>query len=326
MNDARGNGVLAALVFLLAGACDAGEATGADGQGAMRRDDKERPTKPIVGPLVPTPGSGEGLASTTNSIETVIADMRDRNDLRLAGIPSTFGWAEGTGQVVMGNDPRGSRTPTWWAPANSSYKSDAYWTEILPWMVIFDGEGNAASNTRVEMRGLETWVKSKATGSWVLLDETSTIDGWDYAKPTVNAEATRPDSQAIGGATSVKPPDTSRQFHGWGAMKTINPPDVGAVFITMQARLTVNNPASGDDRAKAKYLLQVGGDYYPDRETRTPAFAPSSYNPGLGLARSKLIANEWRSFSFTTLNVGYQDPGGAAISEVELRAAPPPLK
>jgi hypothetical protein len=55
------------------------------------------------------------------------------------------------------------------------------------------------------------------------------------------------------------------------------------------------------------------------------AFAPVTWNPGIGLSRSKLVGSAWQSYSFTTIDVGVQDPGGAAISEVEVRRVPPPL-
>ena len=71
--------------------------------------------------------------------------------------------------------------------------------------------------------------------------------------------------------------------------------------------------------------MQVGADYYPTASTQVSEFAPSYFNPGVGVSRSKLVANEWRAFNMATINVGMQDPGGAAISEDAFRAAPPPL-
>jgi hypothetical protein len=88
----------------------------------------------------------------------------------------------------------------------------------------------------------------------------------------------------------------------------------------------VHDAKAADDRAQAKYLIHVGADYYPTAETNVSAFAPASYNPSVGVSRAKLVTNDWRAFNFTTIRVGLEDPGGASISEGELRLVPPPLK
>ena len=129
-----------------------------------------------------------------------------------------------------------------------------------------------------------------------------------------------------GGAVSVLPPGTDLHFHGWCCgLRLPDPSDIAAIHITTQARLTVNNPGLPDDRPTARYLLQVGGDYYPDVTLNVNLFSPDNWNPGIGLSRSKLITNSWQSYSFTTINVGVQISPGASISEAELRANPPPL-
>lgn len=251
--------------------------------------------------------------------------MKLRNDVRLAGI--SYSYADNTGFVIMGNNPRGTGTPSWWNPANSYFKSDAWWQTLLPWMVVFDGEGNAAVNTRVEMRNLKAYVKSRNTGQWTLL-ASGQIDGANYPKSLQGSTVSSPNLRTESSTSiSVKPPSTDAVFHGWCCGKrAIDGPDVAAVFVTMQARLITDNATLSDDRSVAKYLIQMGGDYYPTSTTSISEFAPDYYNPGIGLSRSKLVTNQWQSFSFTTIAVGVQDPGGQAISESELRAAPPPLE
>ena len=265
-------------------------------------------------------------SGTTNSVDTLVNDMKLNNDLVLAGVPPERGYAAGPGFVVMGNDPRGTRTPTWWNPANTYYKSSAYWNQIVPWMVIFDGVGNAATNTRVELRNMKAYYKSRSSGQWILLSQ-GTIDGENYPKGLNTTPAARPDIISLaGGVVSVRPPSTDLHFHGWCCARSLPAPaDIAAIHITLQSRLTVHDPSQPDDRSAARYLIQVGGDYYPDSSMSTRAFAPDYWNPGIGLSRSKLVRNTWQSYSFTTLDVAIQDPGGAAITEAELRRAPPPL-
>jgi hypothetical protein len=265
-------------------------------------------------------------SGSINSVDTVVNDMKLKNDLVLAGIPSSRGYAAGPGFVVMGNDPRGTRTPTWWNPANAHYKSSAYWTQIVPWMVIFDGVGNAATNTRVELRNMKAYYKSRSSGQWILLSQ-GTIEGENFPKGLNAVQSGRPDIVSLAnGVVSVRPPSTDLHFHGWCCARSLPAPaDIAAIHITLQSRLTVHDPSQPDDRSAARYLIQVGGDYYPDASTKNSAFAPDRWNPGIGLSRSKLVGNAWQSYSFTTIGVGVQDPGGAAIAEAELRRAPPPL-
>jgi hypothetical protein len=263
---------------------------------------------------------------TVNTVDTIVDDMRLMNDLALAGVPSGSGWAAGPGFVIMGNAARGTGTPSWWTPADTSLKSATYWNVVLPWLVVFDGVGNAASNTRVEMRRMRVYAKSKATGTWNELGQPTTVGGELYPKHLQGEATSTPDFREAGGIASVKPPGGAMVFHGWGAKHAIDAPDMKCLFVTVQARLAVSDGETSDDRALAKYLIHVGADYYPTATTTLSAFAPASYNPGVGVSRSKLVTSEWRAFNFATVGVGVEDPGGASISEAELRAAPPPLE
>lgn len=269
--------------------------------------------------------SGSPAATRLNSIATLITDMSLPNDLPLAGVPQQAGWAKGPGHVVMGNDPRGTRTPRWWQPANPRYKSDQWWTALVPWFVVFDGEGHASIHTRVEVRRMQVFVLSQSTGQWQPLTRNGRIEGALYPK-TLSGNAVGPaDLRATADAgASIAVPGGGRVFHGWCCGRlNIDAPDVGAVFVTLQARLIAGGV---DDRAQARLLLQVGADYYPDATTQVAAFTPEGYNPGVGLSRAKRLTADWQAFNFITLDVGVQDPGGAAISVTALQAAPPPLE
>ena len=333
-NRARLVPAIALLVLAPLGACS-GKDTGSS-EIALGPDPKpsqerrgEKKLEPTDEPVTTAPGvkpEPEPAAAPVNSVDTIVDDMRLMNDLPLAGVPSGPGWAVGPGHVVMGNDPRGTRTPSWWNPANASFKSDKYWSIVLPWLVVFDGAGNAAGNTRVEMRNLRVYAKSKASGKWIVVAEPTAVDGELYPKHLQGEETSTPDLKEAGSVSSVKPPGGSMVFHGWGTKVPIDGPDLRCLFVTVQARLTVDDPKATDDRAQAKYLIHVGADYYPDATTSLSAFAPAYYLPGVGLSRAKLVTNEWRAFNFTTIDVGVEDPGGASITEAELRAAPPPLE
>jgi hypothetical protein len=280
-----------------------------------------------TGTRTPPAINTSGTTSTPNSVQTIIDDMRLMNDAALAGIPTQYGFATGPGHVVMGGDPRGVATPPWWTTNNPSFKSSAYWNTLIPWLVVFDGVGNGASNTRVEMRNLKAFYKSKSTGRWVQITQ-GAVDGENYPKHLTGSNTTPPDLRTeASGTKSIRPVGGDLVFHGWCCGKAaIDAPDVAAVYVTTQARLIVSDPARPDDRRLSRYLLHVGADYYPTASTHISAFAPSEYNPGLGMSRAKLVKDAWQSFSFTTVNVGRVEANGSAITEQELRAAPPPLE
>lgn len=264
--------------------------------------------------------------STVNSVDVIVADMRLMNDIPLAGIDPNIGWARGPGYVNQGIDARGSATPDWWQPANRFYKSDVYWKFAIPWYVIFDGVGNQATNTRVQLRNLKIYVKSRKSGQWVLLGQNN-FQGEAYPK-TLTGTTTFSGNVRQESASSVSiKPDTRNVYHGWccGLIALPDPADVAGIFVTMQARLIVDNQNNLDDRERARYLIQMGADYYPEQNTRISDFAPTGYNPGIGVSRSKLVTNEWQAFNFATIDSGVVTKNGSAMSEAQFKANPPPL-
>jgi hypothetical protein len=268
----------------------------------------------------------ETAPAARNSLDTIVADMTLMNDAELAGIPSHYGWSKGPGFVFMGNVPRGTNTPSWWKVDDPRFKSGDWWKAALAWLVVFDGAGNRALNTRVEVRDLEIYMKSKSSGSWRLLDHSPGVDGHNYPKSLQGEAVLPPDTRTgPGGGTAIRPPGGSLVYHGWGRMADVDGPDVAAIFVTLQARLVTDDPAGPDDRALARYLIHVGGDYYPDRSTRVSDLGPAYYFPGIGVSRAKLVTSEWQSFNFATVGSAVQDPGGS-LTEAEFRSHPPPLR
>ena len=275
---------------------------------------------------VPSSPAKPAAPATINTVDTIVNDMKLMNDTALAGIPSNYGWAKGPGYLMMGNTPRGTNTPSWWQVDNQRYKSSAWWNAILPWIVIFDGVGNQASNTRVQVRDMKIYMKSRKSGSWKLLDHSVGVSGENSPKSLQGDNVTTPDSRTESdGSTSIRPPGGNLVFHGWGSFSDIDGSDVAAIFMTLQARLVKDNASGKDDRGSAKYLIHVGGDYYPDRSTRVTDLGPAYYFPGIGTSRSKLVSNDWQAFNFATIDVAKQDPGGA-LTEADFRANPPPLQ
>lgn len=269
--------------------------------------------------------SSANPSGTVNSVQAIIDDMRLYNEGELAGVDKGMGWASGPGHVVMGNIPRGSNTPSYWQPANTYFKSNATWNAVIPWLVVFDGVGNRATNTRVQIRPIKLYMKRKSNNRWELIVN-APVSGEDYPKSLQGDNTTRPDLRYnADGTRSLKPNGRDRVFHGWGHTQGFDAWDLKTLVVTTQARLVVDNPARPDDRHLAKYLIHVGADYYPEAGTRVNETAPAYYFPGVGVSRAKYVRNDWRAFNFATIDAGKPEPGGS-IPTQELRDNPPPLE
>ena len=282
--------------------------------------------RPAPAPVsAPAPVAQQNRGGTVNSVQEIVNDMRLYNEGELAGVDKGNGWASGPGYVIMGNIPRGTNTPSYWRPANTHFKSSATWNAVIPWLVVFDGVGNGATNTRVQMRNIKLYMKRKSTNRWEVITNQA-ISGEDYPKSLQGDQTTRADIRyEADGTRSLKPNGRNRVFHGWGSPINFDAWDLKALVTTVQARLVVDNPARPDDRSRAKFLIHVGADYYPETSTRVAATAPAYYFPGVGVSRAKYVRNEWRAFNFSTIDAGKPEPGGS-ISTQELINNPPPLE
>ena len=282
--------------------------------------------RPAPAPVsAPAPVAQQNRGGTVNSVQEIINDMKLYNEGELAGVDKGNGWASGPGYVIMGNIPRGTNTPSYWRPANTHFKSSATWNAVIPWLVVFDGVGNGATNTRVQMRNIKLYMKRKSTNRWEAIIN-QPISGEDYPKSLQGDQTTRADIRyEADGSRSLKPNGRNRVFHGWGSPINFDAWDLKALVTTVQARLVVDNPARPDDRSRAKFLIHVGADYYPETSTRVAATAPAYYFPGVGVSRAKYVHNEWRAFNFSTIDAGKPEPGGS-ISTQELINNPPPLE
>ncbi|RRD46006.1 hypothetical protein [Tessaracoccus sp. OH4464_COT-324] len=275
------------------------------------------------------PGGGNSGQGQQNAdyVDVMVKDMELKNDAVLGD--GSAGRMVGPGYVVMGNNPRGSNTPGYWKNnlVHGNYRSDKLWNAVVPWLTITPGPKNAATNTRVELSQIRMHVLTKA-GKWVHV-QTQSIDGAVYNHSlTGNPHIPRADIRFDGAKRVVLPPRNGLVFHGWGKEMKWNTADIEAVHVAIDARLVRNNPKGPDDRSKAQYLLQIGGDYYPEVGVRVTDELMKmkdggSYFPGIGLSRAKTVKAEMQTFNFVTIDTAVQEPGGS-ISVDRLRKNPPP--
>jgi len=257
----------------------------------------------------------------TNSLDLIVSDMAKLNDQPLLGVDPKYGFAKGPGYVVMGNDPRGVNTPDWHKKKYPHLINNNYWNWLLPWFVHFEGVGNQATNVRIQMRSFKVYAKSKSTGKWRQVNKTEDAGAimCPHGSNYYNCERKGPMRDEATGGVSARPV-VGFNYHGWwGSREKIDGSDLAAIMVTLQARLIPDNVDLPDDRPKAKFLMQVGADYYRSDNTADTVL------PAVGLSRVRLLSSQWQSYSMTTFSdVGTQEPGGG-ISEAAFREDPPPL-
>ncbi|MBX3018223.1 MAG: hypothetical protein KF767_10065 [Bdellovibrionaceae bacterium] len=224
-----------------------------------------------------------------------------------AAIPDIrFDWQRGPGPIMQ--SPAKDDIPSWFPHT----KPD--WCYILnTWMQVFEADGNTATNTRVQYRNLKLFVLSQSTRTWSQLrnDALPWTDTWTYPFAHVSNMGMRNESSGV----SFKPayPDFG---HGYGTHNTIVPQDIRAVFVSMETRLILDDPSGADDRASARYLVNVGADYWPDAASVNTTW---SYAPGVGHGRFILATSNWRLATMLVPNGRY----GADYQE--MIDNPPPL-
>lgn len=242
---------------------------------------------------VPDPVPTVLTDTPVNSIDTIISDMQIPHDARPHGVPSNYDWAVGP-RMGYGNEP------------------PAEWSAIIPWGQVYEcAEGNAATNTRVQIRNLRLYVLSKRSGAWTQVQYSPSVQGAAYREDfqgDVNQPADeRPEPD---GGLSVMV-GSGYNYHFFTTRETIDPTDIGGVFATVEARLIRNDSRQPDDRAQACYLLSMGADYWRSLDAQWNAAFKN--NGDVAIGRFKRIANEWQAFNMISL------------SPAEVRANPPPI-
>ncbi|WP_413578143.1 hypothetical protein ACLVWU_06330 [Bdellovibrio sp. HCB290] len=253
---------------------------------------------PTVSPTV-TPSPNPTMAAivagqTATSHEAVIPDIQ-------------YEWQRKPGIIMQ--SPSGADIPSWFE------HSKPEWCYILnSWLQVFEAEGNTAKNTRVQYRNMKIYVLSQATRKWSLLknDVSPYTDTWKYPFTFASSNGTRVESS---GGLSFKP-KYPLFAHGYGTHSTIVPQDIRAVFVSMDTRLVLENASGADDRNVAKYLVNVGADYWPNAQAVNTSW---SYAPGVGQGRFILATPDWRKAVMVVPNGRY----GSNMQE--MIDNPPPL-
>lgn len=234
-----------------------------------------------------------GTQVARDTAAQIAGDMQGANEGRPHGVDLSYQFARGS-WIGDGNDSHG-------------------WRAVTAWGAVYEAAtGNAAINTRVNIRKMQLYVLGKRTGKWTLLQDTDAPDGALYVEnfaggANIQAKIRRePD-----GSISVTA-GRGYCFHFYPSLRaSVDPADIGGIVTIFEARLILDDPRGRDDRNVAGYLCSSGADYWPD--LNSPMGAGQTYEPEVAGGKLKFVQSEWRSFAMTTL------------AERQLASNPPPL-
>jgi hypothetical protein len=225
-----------------------------------------------------------------NSLEAIAGDMQLANDAAPHGAPRAS-----ASEIMTGNTP-----PEGWHAMTATGQ------------LYRDASDSVDRNTRIEFRDMEAYVLSKTTNTWSLLQGSVSVRGRTWNEANEGHSSAPKFRNSADGSVSVKLahgrilnffPKTSRG--------SLDSSDVAGIFTTVQARLIVDKANRPDDRAVAKYLIRVGGEYWKGLTTHPAGDGSNSVTIGTG--RYKYVTTEWQNFNFTTLTPD------------QLAANPPPM-
>jgi len=248
--------------------------------------------KPSKNPSIPSRRVSSDWESEL--IQILNYDMKGPHEGKPSGVPSSYDWANGP-IVDKSRDV-------------SKYEAYTAWGQVYS-----DAAGNPATNTRVQIKDVQTYMLSKQDGKWHLLQSSIDVDGAAYREDfsgDVNIPADireEPD-----GSISVQLSE-GYNYHFWPSTgrTPINPENIAGLVMTVKARLITDNPQQPDDRSEARYLLGMGGDYWT---TMTAQWDNWTTNGGVGVGKLKYVTLDWQYFTMHTL------------SPEEIRQNPPPLE
>ncbi len=171
------------------------------------------------------------------------------------GVPSTWDWATGAGQTNLVPDPPPDTSGPY---TGVPYSSSNYWG------LIYREQGySVVSNTQVQLANCQYWVLPTGSNTWSLLqDESRGLQGGNW---TEDFSASAGDLAFLPGTASspesVITPPMGENAHFWPAGWYVTPPSLRAAVTVCRVRLVVANASLPDNRASARYLLEMGADW-----------------------------------------------------------------
>lgn len=255
-------------------------------------------TAPTSAVTAAAQAAAAALQVRVDRVKTAIDSMKaSQHEVKPACSPCT-GWGKKP-LVVMGAEPYGTAIPSNWTGTRFDQ-----WKAILPWFVIYEGVGgNPATNTAVEINGIEIWAYSLKDKIWKKLNS-GALPTWSGSyKLDAAAKSTVQGFSAVSKTVASYAPTASVIVHGglgqvatpWNT--TTDKDDVGALYVSVRHRLVLKNSSLPDDRGIANLTLNAGADYYPWLGAQL-ADLKATYVPGSGLGQFLKVSSQWRYSSY----------------------------
>lgn len=187
------------------------------------------------------PPTGDGRLDPAYSDSWLTA-----NEAFPEGVPTYYSWYRNAAQPGWMNNPPSD----WFALTN--------WGQVYA-AVGYNPNG---SNTRVQIRKVETWMKSRASGAWRQAQSSVMPEGGafnsDFGSNGGTGVSTKNES-ANGGGLSVTA-GNGFNYHFWsvGGRATIDPSDIAGLYAKFEARLVLDNASGVDDRSATQYIASAG--------------------------------------------------------------------
>ena len=260
------------------------------------------PDAPAPANDTPSPPATAGGAA--NSVDRVAYSMNGPHEGSPHGVPSSFDWGH-VPVVVNAVAPAGMGSITGFG------------------QIYADSTNAHPANVRVELRDMATYVWSRSQGKWQRIQVSDGVGGAHYVEDFAGNSSTETHlrTEPDGGVSTDMVPGYNFHFWPQGERATLsNPGDIGAVYTTVMARLIVADPSGPDNRGAARYLANVGGDWW---RSKGATFGDGSNNPGVGQGRMSYIGTDWTAIDFYTGGPLTTSPN--AWSEAQLRSSNPPV-
>ena len=186
------------------------------------------------------------------------------------------------------------------------------WNAMMPWGQVYLREGRTMpANTRVEIRNLQTWIRSRRTGEWTRRSGSRGVEGANYREDFVDDASIPADHRSEpSGGTSVTVP-AGHNYHFWvtSGRVQVDPEDIGGLFSTVEARLIPDDLGRPWTPDPAAVMMSVGADWWKSVDA---AWDQWKTNGDAAIGRFRFITPQWTTYTAHTL------------SEEEIRRNPPP--
>jgi hypothetical protein len=238
------------------------------------------------------------FSSEPDTMAQIADDMLRLNEGHPHGVPSDWGFYAGP-RISDGNHADTS------CAKGSPCRAIDYWGTVY-----IDANGSPSRNTRVNVRNCQAFWLNSSTHAWTKWGPDTSFQGVEDYPEKFDGPSTPTNLRTEPDKTMSILPASGKTTHFYGPYPRIpiDPAHFAGVVSVCEMRLILDNPTGPDDRGIAKFLGNVGGDFYP-----STTGAGILNNPGIAGGKFKYITKDWRSFAMTTL------------TETELKSNPPAL-